>query len=204
MQYVIVKCRPRGVCGIQSTKIVGAKRPSAEWSKPSQTLIGRHLSNIDPKLFTNPIKILSTSSSWRRPHHWQQMTMWKLNKRTLRHPQSFSLHSFTACPYSCFVGRPFGENWRKHLQRQARITADTKWQQWCHYTLHAHFTCHVHVWDLLSCALCPLRTSTVFIISGKAIGMLLFNLESSFIRTLLRQQDLCIIYNTSLRDVTDL
>ena len=47
--YVIVKCRPRGVCGIWSRKLEGAKRPSAEWSKSSQTPIGRHLSDIDPK-----------------------------------------------------------------------------------------------------------------------------------------------------------
>ena len=33
IDYVIVKCRPRGVYGIYITKLEGAKRPSAEWSK---------------------------------------------------------------------------------------------------------------------------------------------------------------------------
>ena len=32
---VTVKCCPRGVCGIQNTKLEGAKCPSAEWSKSS-------------------------------------------------------------------------------------------------------------------------------------------------------------------------
>ena len=33
VRYVIVKYRPRGICGIQSTRLEGAKRPSSDWSR---------------------------------------------------------------------------------------------------------------------------------------------------------------------------
>ena len=39
MAYVIVKCQPRGVYGIQITKLEGAKHPSAEWSKSRRHLL---------------------------------------------------------------------------------------------------------------------------------------------------------------------
>lgn len=38
------------------------KRPSAEWSKSLETLIGRHLANIDPSDWA--VDQFSCSSSW--------------------------------------------------------------------------------------------------------------------------------------------
>ena len=76
------------------------------------------------------------------------------------------------------------------LLRKEAIRQELKEKLAATSSYHSRYKMAVMTSLYTSCALCPPRTSTGFIITREAIGMLLCDLESSFRRTLPWQRDL--------------